>query len=201
MIYEICVRPYDRTPEGNLPKYYTKEFDNDKKALAAALAIDVYTGDIDPAEVREYITLPINELKTILFNYDPSDAFVFYVKNKTKDEIIFDSGEDPKEWEADYYRDDEDDWDDEDDENYEPAEYTDEDLHPRDYRYKVTFQRQDTGEYLETRKPTWTNNIENAAVVYLTDEGLKDPFWIESSEKYGLKPGTLKLVIIRRPLK
>lgn len=121
MKYEICVRPFDGTPEGDLPKCYIKEYDSDKDALAAAAAMEYDTGKVDPAQKYDIMMIcPLRSIGVVLLHQSASEGFVFYVKNITKDTMLYKNPcEDPEDWKRAYENDyeEEEDWDDEEDDD------------------------------------------------------------------------------------
>lgn len=103
--YEVAWRPYDRTPKGNVPKVMTFEAEDDLTALFIARYICYWNGDYSPEfdyqdAVNEDIEFfstygtPISLQGVVSYmnrTLDPSDSFIFYVKDLATGEYIYEN--------------------------------------------------------------------------------------------------------------
>ena len=114
MKYRICVRPYgrDASAHSNKPKCWTFNLKDDKEALFVACAMDYYTGQMIPSKEEKYRKYSEEDLEAILEDYNINNPFVFYIENAEEDYFVFDSGEDPEEYDGMVEEDLEEDYDD-----------------------------------------------------------------------------------------
>lgn len=98
-------RPYDRTPKGNIPKTVAFEAQNDIEALFVAQFIHFWRGSYDPRAdyqdavsegienfSEEDIPLTVKDISAYINKHlDPSDSFIFYVKNLDTGEYVYEN--------------------------------------------------------------------------------------------------------------
>lgn len=88
--YEVCRRRYDRTDEGNLPEIEIFYAYDDIDAMFSYYVLNYDEYDIEDAGYSENPTL--SEIQDHLNNnLDPSDSFIFYVKNLTTNTMIYEN--------------------------------------------------------------------------------------------------------------
>src|SRR5574344_1435959 len=103
MKYKVITHDYDRTPDGNVPKSYIFEADNDIEAILACANSALY-GQIVDEDVKETakeyvedmgIAMPktVEEVDNIVNdNYDdPSDGYIHAILNLDDKKVIFES--------------------------------------------------------------------------------------------------------------